>query len=628
MAFDLRSMTVQRMLAQRVMPRLEGELLTDSAYMKEIAALVQAGIGGFILFGGNFWEVRKELAKLQAKAKVPLVIASDMERGAGQQLKGATAFPCQMAVSAGTDLVYGDGLGLVSEMLEGIAAEARGAGVHAVLGPVLDVNSAPQNPIICTRAFSDEPKAVSSLGEMYVNGLQGAPHPVMACAKHYPGHGESTLDSHSVLPVVDKDKESLEAEDMLPFRRAIMAGVEMVMTAHLKVPSLDAAYPASLSKNVIRNYLRLRAGFLGISITDAMNMAAITGQYPPEEAARLAIKAGEDILLHPDDPAEYLGALNELAKSKALTKEDIMAPALRLTRAKQKYCLPAKISDNEMANIISRNEEVAEAIALRALTLVKAAGAFPALKEFKGTIAHIVLEDDGDAKAGRVFRSALAKHKNMKSLFVTQCKLKALKAEALKESKGAALTVVSIFSKVRAGKGRSGIHPDLLDLGRQIVTKNKKSVVVSFGSPYILKDFMDADYVVAAYDPSKRCRRRPTAPSPATSSSWASCLSESADDCRGRIYRLRCAPQHHRIRMVQEAGRTHYRRDSDEGLLPPRVHDIFIRNPRSRDVYNLPPVGHIHLSAAARRRTPLPHHPVFRLRAHGRRVQAVLAGLL
>lgn len=504
MAVDLKSLTVPRMLAQRVMPRLEGALLSDKDYMKEVLALIDAGVGGFILFGGDFWEVRQALPRLQARAKVPLLIASDMERGVGQQLKGATVFPSQMSVAAATDPTSGEGLGMLSDMLTGVAEEARGAGVHAVLTPVLDVNSNPANPIICTRAFSDEPKVVSALGERYVAGLQGGPHPVMACAKHFPGHGETGLDSHSTLPVIDKDRDSLEEEDMYPFRRAVMSGVEMVMTAHLSVPALDPVYPASLSQVITRNYLRNRAGFEGLVLTDALNMGALGDKFPPKEAARLAIKAGADILLHPGSPMEFLAMLDGLSARKEVTKEEVMASAGRLQRAKLKYCAPAKITDNRMAELLAYNSDTAEAIANKALTLVKAAGAFPVLKEVKGEVLHIVLEDDGDRRAGQALRYVLAtKHKHLMNLFVTRADTGALKEEALKRAKDAALVIVSIFSRVRAGKGSSGISQELLDLGRQLVSRNRRSVAVSFGSPYILKQFMDAQYVVAAYDPGE-----------------------------------------------------------------------------------------------------------------------------
>jgi len=501
MTFSLKDLNVQKMLAQRVMPRLDGSRLGDKEYIKEVMALVDAGVGGFILFGGDFWEVRQALSRIQARVKIPLLIASDMERGAGQQLKGATVFPCQMAVAAATDLVSGEGLGLLSDVLQGMAEEARGAGVHAILGPVLDVNSNPDNPIICTRAFSDEPQVVSALGERYVSGFQGADPPVMACAKHFPGHGDVSLDSHTSLPVLEKDKDSLEEEDMLPFRKAIMAGIDMVMTAHLKVPDLDPVYPASLSGRLTRGYLRNRSGFEGLIITDALDMGALKDGYTPREAARLAIKAGADILLHPPEPASYLKELMELSARKEVTKEETMAPAGRLQRAKMKYCAPVRLTDNQMRARIVKNGELAQELARRALTLVKAGGAFPALKDVKGKIAHIVLEDDGDVKAGRVLRGLLsARYKNLNTLFVTRSDAAKLKGEAARMSKESVLTIVSIFSKVSAGKGSSGLSPELLELGTQLA-RRKRTVVVSFGSPYILRRFMEAEHVVAAYDP-------------------------------------------------------------------------------------------------------------------------------
>ncbi|MHB8174753.1 MAG: glycoside hydrolase family 3 protein, partial [Nitrospirota bacterium] len=431
MSFDLKSLTVQKMLFQRVIPRLEGGRLGDKEYLKDILKLVDAGVGGFILFGGDFWEVRQALPKLQAKADVPLLFMSDMEKGAGQQLKGATVFPCQMAVAAAADLVTGEGLTVLAAMLDGMAYEARAAGVQAILTPVLDVNSNPLNPIISTRAFSDEPHVVSGLGERYVKGLQGSPVPVMACGKHFPGHGDSQVDSHTALPTLDKDRESLEEEDMLPFRRAVMAGVEMIMMAHIKAVELDPVYPASLSQTVIRRYLRNRAGFDGLVLTDALNMGALAQSYSPKEAARLAIKAGVDILLHPGEPLEFLNVLNELIREKGVTKEEIFMSAARLAKAKMRYCQTPRLPDRQVAGRIEENSAVADELASRALTLVKAAGAFPKLREIKGNIAHIVLEDDGDPKAGRSLRSALARQKNVKNLFVTKPKLEELKAEAV-----------------------------------------------------------------------------------------------------------------------------------------------------------------------------------------------------
>ena len=504
MTVNLKGLGVPMALAQMVMPRLDGARLGDGEYLKEVKGLVDAGVGGFILFGGDYHEVRKGIAGLQARAKIPLIIASDMERGAGQQLKGATVFPCQMAVAAATDLVSGDGFGLVSDMMEGVALEARAAGVGAILAPVLDVNSNPENPIICTRAFSDEPATVSRLGELYVKGLQGSRVAVSACGKHFPGHGDTTLDSHAKLPVIDKDKESLDDEDLRPFRKAVMAGVDMVMTGHLMVPAIDPEYPASLSRKITTGYLRNRAGFDGLVLTDALDMGALKGMFSAREAARLAVKAGADILLHPADPRALLAELAGLAKDKEIMKADVVDILRRLQKAKGMRNSPVKLTDEQIETQFTRHRELARAIALRALTLVKAGGAFPSIKDIKGTVANIVLEDDGDQMAGRTLRSGLLnRHKKLKNHFITKAVATTQTAGALKLAQGADLTIVSIFSRVRAGKGRAGVSRELADLGRLIVSKSKRSVVVSFGSPYTLRDFMDADFVVAAYDPGE-----------------------------------------------------------------------------------------------------------------------------
>jgi beta-glucosidase-like glycosyl hydrolase len=502
MTVNLKGIGVKEMLAQRVIARLDGDRLGDPGYQAEVRSLISAGIGGFILFGGNYWEVRDILPKLLAKAKVPLIIASDMERGVGHQLAGGTEFPCQMALAAAVDLVSGEGLGLVSDMAEAVAYEARAAGVNAVLAPVLDVNSNPHNPIICTRAYSDEPKKVSVLGEVYISGLQGGKTPVMACAKHYPGHGDAALDSHTHLPRLEKDKESIETEDMLPFRKAVMGKVEMVMTGHLLVQDIDPEYPASLSRKLTKDYLRTRAGFDGLILTDALNMGALCRDYSQREAARLAIKAGADILLHPSDCAAFLAELSALADEKGVTKEEVMAPASRLTRAKTGYCANVRITDAHLAERMEEHRGLAQLVAERALTLVKAGGAFPRLGDITGKVVHVALEDDDDRMAGMAFRSQLKKRKKkLANVFVSKSEAARLGPKAVEDAKSSQLTILSVFSRVSAGKGHSGLSPELLDIGRQIIKKSKNTAVISFASPYVLRELMDANFVVAAYDP-------------------------------------------------------------------------------------------------------------------------------
>ncbi len=287
------------------MPRMEGaELEKDPS---RYAALVDKGVAGFILFGGRLEAVRAGIAELQKRAPAPLLIASDLERGLGQQVAGGTLLPWAMAIGS----AYRAGIGeeVLRRAFSGLAAQARWAGINMVFAPVLDINSNPGNPIIASRAFGEDAETVSALGAMMVQEIEK--QGVLACGKHYPGHGDTTEDSHSAMPVVNKAIEALEEFELKPFRAAIGAGVSAIMTGHLKVPFIDpSGLPATLSKSAI-GYLRGQMGFKGLIVTDALNMAG-TGMKE-EEAAVLALEAGANILLHPLDPDRTAGFLVEHA---------------------------------------------------------------------------------------------------------------------------------------------------------------------------------------------------------------------------------------------------------------------------------------------------------------------------
>ena len=225
----MKNLTLRQEVAQMVMPRLDGMKLDDSRYLSKIQELIQAGIGGFILFGGTFERTPYHLREIQSLAEIPLLIASDVERGLGQQLAGGTRFPNQRAVAAAIDRRSRKDINLLDSMIAAVRIETRAAGVHAVFSPVMDVNNNPANPIICTRAFGDEPDTVSWFGSRYIKQLQkpsaGGRIDVIACAKHFPGHGDTDQDSHTVLPVIQGNKSRLNRIDSLPFRQAVRDGV-------------------------------------------------------------------------------------------------------------------------------------------------------------------------------------------------------------------------------------------------------------------------------------------------------------------------------------------------------------------------------------------------------------------
>ncbi|MDA8155834.1 MAG: hypothetical protein M0Z52_05210 [Actinomycetota bacterium] len=291
-----------------LMPRLEGSLLAKSPapYLE----LVKKGVCGFILFDGELEEVREGISLLQEagmrEAGFPLLIASDLERGLGQQVRGGTVFPPAMAF--GQAYLNGFDELKIRKAFNAIAVEALWAGINLIFAPVLDVNSNPLNPIIATRAFGEDTGTVSGLGVMMIEEFQG--RGVMACGKHFPGHGDTHLDSHLTLPSVDKQLGELHNFELLPFKEAVNAGVKSLMFAHLSVPAIEpSAIPVSLSKNAVK-LAREGLGFKGLIFTDAMNMGGIN--IKEQEAAAMALKAGVDVLLHPSSPDEMAKHLSSI----------------------------------------------------------------------------------------------------------------------------------------------------------------------------------------------------------------------------------------------------------------------------------------------------------------------------
>src|SRR3990172_12149371 len=248
--------SLEKRLYQLIISRLDGDKVSSQGYQERAFDLVAKGIGGFILFGGEREEIRAFIERLQSLSEIPLLIASDVERGVGQHIKGSTVFACQMAVCAAIQEDSPEDVAILRDTVKAIANEAIDVGINMPLIPVLDVNQNPDNPIICTRAFSDAPEDVSWFGLEYIGMLEGSG--LLSCAKHFPGHGDTWIDSHISLPVIDKSLQELMDKDILPFREAVQAGVSSIMVGHLHIQALDSI-PASLSRKVDRKSTRLNS---------------------------------------------------------------------------------------------------------------------------------------------------------------------------------------------------------------------------------------------------------------------------------------------------------------------------------------------------------------------------------
>ncbi len=340
------TLSLAEQVAQMIVVRTTGHLFDHEveypqweATNSELKKYLEMGVGGVSLLGGSAAEVGIRAQQLQFLAKYPLLVAADIEEGVGQRFSGATWFAPPMALGqiARTDLPLA--LRLAEQMGKAIAQEATAIGLNWLLAPVVDVNNNPANPVINVRAFGESADTVAQLTSAFIQGAQNSP--VLTCAKHFPGHGDTDMDSHLSLPVVNHDFERLQEIELVPFSRAISTDVDSIMTAHLQLPKLDPDYPATLSQTILNGLLRRDMGFDGLIVTDALVMGGITQQYGGEdgkgnEAAVLAVEAGADILLMPGDVEGAIAAICTAVESERIAPSVILRAVERIWRAKHK----------------------------------------------------------------------------------------------------------------------------------------------------------------------------------------------------------------------------------------------------------------------------------------------------
>lgn len=497
----LRQLSLDEKIGQLFFVAISGRFFpADSEEMNRLRYLVrEKRIGGVILFGGEVYETALLLNQLQNWAKIPLLVASDLERGTGNQINGATVFPPLMALGAA------DSEELAYEMGRITALEARAIGIHQTYAPVVDVNINPDNPIINTRSVGEDPELVSRIACQFLRGCQD--YGLIATAKHFPGHGDTDLDSHTLLPTITADLERLEKVELWPFKKAIEAGVKSIMTAHLHVPALDSTpgLPATLSPLILNELLRQKLNFQGIIVTDALTMGGITRSFSPGEAAVKAIKAGADCLLLSPNLEEAASAIKAAINSGEISLSRLEESVRRLLQIKalvglnQKkqvdlHLLPFRIGLKEYQDIASKAFE-------RAITLVKNENSILPLTRQDIRLAAFSLSSDlGDYYAGRPFIQELEKRCKQTNSFYAdadtgiehfeQAKKMAMEADVL---------IVGLFSTLRAGKGSVGLENQHINLVRDLASLNKPLIVISFGSPYFLQNFPEVPVYLCAY---------------------------------------------------------------------------------------------------------------------------------
>lgn len=457
-------------------------------------------VGGLVLSIGMPLSYAAKLNHMQRLARVPLLIASDMENGSGMRLGGSYALPSLLPQGGGTVFPPVMALGatrsedLAYKLGQVLGAEARAVGVHITFGPVLDVNANPLNPIINVRSFGEDPALVSRLTSAYIRGAREMG--LMTTGKHFPGHGDTETDSHIGLPTIRASRAHLDSVDLPPFRTAVGNGIDAIMTAHIAVTGVlgDSAPPATLSPYFMTDVLRKEMKFRGLLVTDAMTMGGVANRYGATEPLVLALEAGADILLMPHSVTEAINTVTSAIESGRLTQSRIDESVRRILRMKAQAGLrTGRLVDldavDTIVNVPARSAIAAE-VAGKSITLARDSGSLVPLSPTARRILSITYAEGSDLIAGRIFNQELRSAGfEVSSTIVdsrtTQPELDQLRAQA--DSTDVVIASAYVFPRDRRGAiGAEGGFPAFIE---QLSAAGKKVIAISFGSPYLVTAF-------------------------------------------------------------------------------------------------------------------------------------------
>lgn len=486
----MKSLSKEEKIAQLMVVRAHSNLGPD--HVEKVTELVKKyNVGALCFFQGG--PVRQAVLtnKYQAIAKTPLMITIDGEWGLGMRLDSVSKFPYQLTLGALSDPA------IVYQMGVAVGEQCKRLGVHVNYAPVVDVNNNPNNPVIGYRSFGEDKYKVSQLGVAYMKGMQDAG--IMACAKHFPGHGDTEVDSHYDLPVINKDRNQLDSLELMPFREIFKAGVGSVMIAHLYIPSIDntANLATSLSKNNVTELLRVDLGYDGLTFTDALEMKGVSKFFPGGEASVQALIAGNDMLCLPESVPDGIEAIKKAIKKKRLSWKDIDDKLVKVLRAKYRLGLTKTqyVSTENLLQDLNRNTDpIRYQVARNSMTLLKSqTGAIPNFSRKK--IAYVGL----GALPGNLF-GTLMKNKVYADAYFFSYKDDQGRANQILDSiKNGSYdaVVVGVHDFSNRPANNYNISQTSIDLWNKLESFNTTTIV--FGNVYASKNFCNAKNLIAAY---------------------------------------------------------------------------------------------------------------------------------
>jgi beta-N-acetylhexosaminidase len=503
-------MTLRDEVAQLVFIPFHGESPNTRSheYNRFTHLIRDTKVGGLILVNWSNGRViqRAEpyalgafLNRMQRMAKVPLMVGGDFERGASMRVDGTTAFPHAMAFGATGDPAFARLEGEVT------AREARALGVQWVYYPVADVNNNPDNPIINTRSFGENPQQVAAFVKAFVEGAHSdKKNLVLATAKHFPGHGDTAVDTHMNVATITGDRERLDRVELLPFRAAIDAGVDSIMTAHIAVPALSPpGLPATLSPAILTGLLRKDLGFKGLVVTDALEMASIAKGFSTGEACVRAIEAGADTLLMPTDAEAAVRAVVSAVQSGRLTRARIQESVVRILSAKEKVGLDRKrfVDLEAIGDVVDAPEaaEKAQEIADRAVTLVRNNGSLVPLAAPERA-CYVVMAESRTSLAGQAFLAEIRKIvPKVAATIMDPSMAKQELDDVLGKIPACETYAVAAFNSTAAYRGSVGLAGELPHVIEELIGRGRPVALIALGSPYLLRNFPNVTAYMATF---------------------------------------------------------------------------------------------------------------------------------
>ena len=522
-ARQVRKMSVDEKVGQLVHVGINARFANqDSGFFKDLRRhVVENKIGGIIFFGAPIYETTHIANRMQELASIPLLMSLDAETGIGMRFEDATNFPWAMAVTATGNPEYAYKMGVIT------GREARAIGIQHVYAPVLDVNNNAENPVINVRSFGEDPADVARFGSAFAQGIQS--QRVIATAKHFPGHGDTAVDSHRGLPIIELPRERLYSLELAPFRKAVDDGIGAVMIAHIALPQIDpeeirplknfiqgdaehgaeivnqkATIPATLSAKVQTDILRKDLGFKGLIVSDAMSMSGLTIYFTQEEAGVRAFLAGTDILEKPADVDAMLRGLKEAVTAGRIPMSRLDESVTRQLAWKHELGLfKERITPlDEIDKIVGNAETQAltDEIATKAMTLIRNDGDIPLDRSRRIAVIGISNGFDGPPTMNSFVSGLRSAGLRFTPGYIQENSLQQQVDAARKALNEADLVVFGLYGRVRSGaKNSVGVPENGAALLREALAANKKVVGISFGNPYVLGSFPEMKTYLVAY---------------------------------------------------------------------------------------------------------------------------------